>query len=96
MAARRAWVVFVDDGKHLEGDHDVGGMYKPLSNEISRQYLSVFFREHSAIDAAKYLAQKNPGKDVHILRQSIGFCCQSKPMEQKEWTEDGAFVPVTK
>lgn len=92
MAARRAWVVFVDDGGHLQQDYDLGNMYIPI--EEHRRLLSVFFRETHAIEAAKYLATQYPGKDVHVLKQTIGFSCQPKPVEHKEWTDEGHFIPV--
>lgn len=94
MAARRAWVVFIDDQNKLQQDYDLGNMYMPL--EESKRLLSVFFRESHAVEAAKYLASQYPGKDVHVLKQTLGFSCQPKPVETKEWTDDGHFLPITK
>jgi len=96
MAARRAWVVFIDDSRQLEQDQDINGMWKTNTFEPSRRYLSVFFREAQATEAAKYLANQHPGKDVHVLKQIFGYCSQAKPVEYKEWTEDGTFLPVSK
>lgn len=93
MAARKAWVVFVDNQNYLTQDHDIGNMYMPYGEE-HRRLLSVFFRETHAIEAAKYLATQYPGKDVHVLKQTIGFSCQPKPVEHKEWTDEGHFIPV--
>lgn len=95
MAARRAWVIFIDSTNNFVQSDTVGGMYTPYRDE-NKELLSVFFRESQAIEAAKYLATQYPGKDVHVLKQTLGFSCQSKPVEYKEWTEDGHFVPVSK
>lgn len=94
MAARKSWVVFVDNQNKLIQDSAYGGMYH--FQEQDSNHLGVFFRESHAIEAAKYLAAQNPGRDVHVFKQSIGFSSQPGPTQQKEWTDEGQYVPVTK
>lgn len=94
MAARRAWVVLVDDHRRLyQMDHDyVGGMFIPLDHD--KEVLTVYFRENQAIEAAHHLAQKYPGKDVHVLKQTFGFSSQATTPVHKQWTDEGHFIPV--
>ena len=94
MAARKAWVVFIDSPDHLFSDHQIQGKYN--QPEESTDFFSVFFRENQAIEWAKMAAIRYPGKDVHVLKQAYGFSSQPRPPEHKEWDAEGRFVPVEK
>ena len=93
MAARRSWVVFVDNGDFLHQDRDYNGKYNIFSQE-NNDLFSLFFKEVQAIEYAKYIATKYPGRDVHVFKQSFGYTCQPKPVEFKQWTDDGKFIPA--
>lgn len=91
MAARRSWCVLVDDHRQVFQDDTYAGKYNPTQPDI----LSVFFRESQANDFAIQIANKYPGKDVHVFKQSYGYSSQPTTPIVKEWTEDGHFLPPT-
>ncbi len=91
MAARRSWCVLVDDGDRLYGCDHYSGRYFPHNDNM---ILSVFFREAHAEAFARQIAQKYPGKDVHVFSQQYGFTAQPRPVEAKTWTPDGQFIPT--
>ncbi len=88
--SRKMWCVFVDTDESYTGDHALEGKYNPTNN-----YFGVFLQERHAIDAAKRLAQRHSGRDVHVLEQKYGFISQPKPVEKKVWTPNGEFVPAS-
>lgn len=91
MAARRIWCVLVDDHRQQFQDDTYAGKYNPAHTDI----LGVFFRESQANDYALQIANKYPGKDVHVFKQAFGYSSQPTSPTFKEWTEDGHFLPRT-
>jgi len=92
MATRRSWVVFVDDSSQLEHDNDFPGKLNPYNGK--KEILSVFIKESIALQYAKYIAERFPGKDVHVYKQTFCFSSQSKPVETKQWNDNGELVPL--
>lgn len=90
--ARRSWTVFIDDVNYLRNDDEFSG--KVNITRENYQILSVFFREAHAIAYAKQIAERYPGKDVHVYKQSQAFTAMAKPVESKKWTDDGELVPA--
>lgn len=91
--ARKLWVVVVEDFDHMI-QHD---MYRDqyVSSDRDPNIMSVFLRKTSADQAARDLAMRHPGKDVHVFEQTYGFTAPARPVESKIWTEDGNFIPGT-
>jgi len=89
--ARRSWAVFIDDPAYLRDDDEFAGKVNNIDN---REILSVFFREAHALAYAKTIAERYPGKDVHIYKQYHAYSSQPKPVESKKWTDDGQLIPA--
>lgn len=90
--ARRSWVVFVDDNKFLRNSDEWAGKVDPSGD--NKEVLSVFFRETHALAYAQEIASRYPGKDIHVYKQYSAFSCQPRPVETKQWTEDGQLLPA--
>lgn len=88
---RRSWVVFIDDNAYLMNDNEFAGKVNFRDN---REILSVFFREAHALAYAKTIAERYPGKDVHVYKQYHAYSSQPKPVESKRWTDDGQLIPA--
>lgn len=88
---RRSWVVFIDDNAYLMNDDEFTGKVNFRDN---REILSVFFREAFALAYAKTIAERYPGKDVHVYKQYHAYSSQPKPVESKRWTDDGQLIPA--
>lgn len=88
---RRSWVVFIDDNAYLMNDDEFTGKVNFRDN---REILSVFFREALALAYAKTIAERYPGKDVHVYKQYHAYSSQPKPVESKRWTDDGQLIPA--
>lgn len=88
---RRSWVVFIDDNAYLMNDNEFTGKVNFREN---REILSVFFREAHALAYAKTIAERYPGKDVHVYKQYHAYSSQPKPVESKRWTDDGQLIPA--
>lgn len=92
MAARRSWVVYVDDDRQLIDNESYAGKYNALNG--NPDIMSVFFKEALAFSFAKHIAEKYPGKDVHVYKQTFAFTTQAKPVETKQWNDYGELVPL--
>lgn len=91
--ARRLWTVVIDDFDRLWRDDNIDGKFNVLEKDIDT--VSIYLTEARAIAGAKRLAQKYPGKEVYVLKQSNGFFSQPTEPQYKEWTADGQYVPAT-
>ena len=91
MAARRSWIVLVDNADQLSQCESYSGRYQPYKDNF---ITSIFFREAHAESFAKSIASKYPGKDIHVFKQSHGYTAQPQPVQSKIWTEDGQFIPA--
>lgn len=89
--ARKLWAVVIEDLDHFEYTEQYRDQYIPSKGR--EELLSIFFTEKSAKDSARHLAEKYPGKEVHVLKQTYGFAAQATPVEEKIWTEQGNYVP---
>jgi hypothetical protein len=89
--ARRSWVVFIDDNAYLTNDDEFAGKVNFRDN---KEILSVFFREAQALAYAKVIAERYPGKDVHVYKQFHAYSSLPKPVESKQWTDDGQLIPA--
>ena len=90
--ARRSWVVFIDNQDYLDNDREFAG--KVNVSRDNSHILSVFFRETHAMNYAKTIAERYPGKDVHVYRAYQAFSAVAKPVEAKQWTDDGQLIPL--
>lgn len=91
--ARELYVVFVEDFDDLYTTDRYSGGY--ITNDRTHELLSVYLHKTQADSAAKDLAIRYPGKDVHVLKQTYGFIAPARPVETKIWTADGKYIPGT-
>jgi hypothetical protein len=89
--ARKTWVVLVEDFENLGMTDRYRNEY--FSSDPHNPLLSLFLTQIDADRAAKELAVRHPGKDIHVFTPDYGFTAPPKPTESKVWTADGQFIP---